>query len=128
MAHPRKKQTRESLQHLRRLRKISLALPDVHEVDAWGEPTFRWKNKMFAMFATPGTHHGEGRTAVWIKAQAEYRNVLVSKHPKRYFDPPYMAASGWVGAYLDEHTDWAEIEDLLAEGHRLLGVKKPKKK
>lgn len=31
---------------LTRLRKICLALLEVHEVIAWGEPTFRVKNKL----------------------------------------------------------------------------------
>jgi predicted DNA-binding protein (MmcQ/YjbR family) len=128
MAYPVRKNTRESLVYQKRVRKLSMALPGVQEVQAWGEPTFRWKNRMFAMFASPGTRHGDGRTAVWIKTPAEYRDMLVSKFPKRYFNPPYMAADGWVGAYLDEHTDWQEIEDLIVDGHRLLGVKKPKSK
>ena len=49
------------------VRKLSLALPEAHEVEAWGAPTFRIRNKMFAMFAAPNNHHGGGRPAVWIK-------------------------------------------------------------
>ena len=45
---------------LTRLRKLCLALPDAHEVEAWGEPTFRVRNKLFAMFAAPNNHHGGG--------------------------------------------------------------------
>jgi hypothetical protein len=33
---------------LPRLRRLCLALPEAHEVTAWGEPTFRVRNKMFA--------------------------------------------------------------------------------
>jgi hypothetical protein len=33
-------------------------------VEAWGEPTFRVKNKLFAMFAAPNNHHGGGHPAV----------------------------------------------------------------
>ena len=50
------------------LRKICLALPEAHEVEAWGEPTFRVKNKLFAMYADGSNHHGNGRPGVWIKA------------------------------------------------------------
>ena len=53
---------------LPRLRKICLTLPGAHEVEAWGEPTFRVKNKLFAMYAADGNHHGSGRSSVWIKA------------------------------------------------------------
>jgi hypothetical protein len=51
-----------------RLRKICLALPEVHEVRSHGEPTFRVKNKMFATYANADNHHGRGRHGVWIKA------------------------------------------------------------
>ena len=51
-----------------RLRKLCLSLPEAHEVLAWGEPTFRVKNKMFAMYAHRANHHGNGRHAVWCKA------------------------------------------------------------
>ena len=37
---------------LTRVRKLCLALPEAHEVEAWGEPTFRVKNKLFAMYAS----------------------------------------------------------------------------
>ena len=47
-----------------RLRSICLALPETAEVEAWGEPTFRVKGKIFAMHATSGTHHSPERPAV----------------------------------------------------------------
>ncbi len=53
---------------LLRLRKLCLALPDAHEVEAWGQPTFRMKNKLFAMFASAESHNGGGRHSVWCKA------------------------------------------------------------
>ena len=43
---------------LARLRTLALKLPEAHEVEAWGEPTFRVKNKLFAMYAAPNNHHG----------------------------------------------------------------------
>ena len=53
---------------LAKLRTLALKLPEAHEVEAWGEPTFRVKNKLFAMYAAPNNHHGAGRAAVWVKA------------------------------------------------------------
>ena len=46
------------------------ALPEAHEVEAWGEPTFRVRNKIFAMYAHANNHHGGGRHAVWLKAES----------------------------------------------------------
>jgi hypothetical protein len=56
------------LSPLSRLRKLCLAPPEAHEVEAWGEPTFRVKNKIFAMYAQANNHHGGGRNAMWCKA------------------------------------------------------------
>jgi predicted DNA-binding protein (MmcQ/YjbR family) len=50
---------------LSRLRKLCLALPEAHEVEAWGEPTFRVKNKIFAMYAHANNHDGGGRQNFW---------------------------------------------------------------
>jgi predicted DNA-binding protein (MmcQ/YjbR family) len=103
-----------------------MALPNVQEVEAWSEPTFRIKSRMFAMYANANNHHGEGRHSVWIKALAEERDVLVAKAGKQYFVPAYMGQSGWIGAYLDEVADWVEIEALMAEGYRLAATKRLK--
>jgi hypothetical protein len=43
---------------LERARRICLALPESTEQEAWGEPTFRVKKKIFAMFAN---NHHQGR-------------------------------------------------------------------
>ena len=106
-----------------RLRKICLALPDAHEVEAWGEPTFRVNNKLFAMFARGGTHHAEV-DSVWIKATAINQGFIIASKPKRYFSPPYVGPSGWVGAKLEGRVNWTEIADLLRDAYELTLVKK----
>ncbi|MGH7679972.1 MAG: MmcQ/YjbR family DNA-binding protein [Gemmatimonadaceae bacterium] len=106
-----------------RLRKVCLALPDAHEVEAWGEPTFRVNNKLFAMFARGGTHHAEV-DSVWIKATAINQGFIIASNPKRYFSPPYVGPSGWVGAKLEGRVSWTEIADLLRDGYDLALVKK----
>jgi len=109
---------------LARLRKLCLALPDAHEVEAWGEPTFRVKGKLFAMHASSDTHHGDGREGVWIKSAHVTQDMLVRADPKRYFVPPYVGKSGWVGAYLDRGTDWEIVADLLRDAYHLTAPKK----
>ena len=47
---------------LARLRTICLALPEAHEVESHGEPTFRVRNKMFATFANAAVTMGKGGT------------------------------------------------------------------
>ncbi len=113
-----------SVDVLDRVRALCLALPDAHEVEAWGEPTFRVRNKLFAMYASPGNHHGRGRPAVWIKAKAENQRLLMELDPARYFSPPYVGPSGWVGMWLDKRPRWREVEELLRDGYRQVAPKR----
>ena len=104
---------------LTRLRKLALALPEAHEVEAWGEPTFRVKNKLFAMHASSGNHHGGGRPAVWIKASPANQSLMIAAAPDRFFKPPYVGTSGWVGVWIDGAVDWAEVGELLRDAWRM---------
>ena len=92
---------------LTRLRKICLTLPEAHEKEAWGEPTFRVRDKIFAMHASASNHHGRGRPGVWCKAAPSNQEFMVRHAPTRFFVPPYAArAAGsacistvtWTGA------------------------------
>ena len=109
---------------LARLRKVCLALPEAHEVEAWGEPTFRVKNKIFAMYASANTHHGGGRHAVWCKAAPVNQRLMVDAEPDRFFVPPYVGPSGWIGVWLDRNIDWTELADLLRDSYRMIAPKK----
>ena len=112
---------------LTRLRKLCLALPEAHEAEAWEAPTFRVRNKMFAMFVAAGTHHVEGRPSVWIKAAADNQRLMVRDAPDRFFVPPYMGPSGWIGVFLDGRdapVDWKELAQLLEDGYRMIAPKR----
>jgi len=109
---------------LDRLRRLCLALPEAHEVEAWGAPTFRVRNKLFAMYAEAGNHHGAGREAVWCKAGPGNQALMVKAAPDRFFVPPYVGPSGWVGVYLDKGTDWRELAELLVDAHGLTAPKR----
>jgi hypothetical protein len=109
---------------LARLRKACLALPEAHEVTAWGEPTFRVRNKMFAMYAAPNNHHGAGRPAVWCKAAPGNQALMVRAEPGRYFVPPYVGPSGWVGVWLDRRPRWSEVEELMRDSYRLVAPRR----
>jgi hypothetical protein len=109
---------------LTRLRKLCLAHPEAHEVEAWGEPTFRVRNKLFAMYADASNHHGGGRPAVWCKAARANQELMVRAAPDRFFVPPYVGPSGWVGVWLDGSVDWAEVAELLSDAYRLTAPKR----
>lgn len=93
-------------------------------MEAWGAPTFRVKNKLFAMYAAPDTHVGSGRPGVWLKATAENQQIMLQFAPKRFFFPPYMGKSGWIGIYLDKVCDWAELKELVQDAWRMTAPKK----
>lgn len=104
-------------QQLARLRTLCLALPEAHEAMAWGAPTFRVRNKLFAMYAAAGNHHGDGREAVWVKATPENQALMVQADPARYFVPAYMGPKGWVGVWLDDRPDWDDLAGLLRDAY-----------
>jgi len=109
---------------LTRVRKLSLALPEAQEVEAWGEPTFRVRNKLFAMYASADNHHGKGRPALWVKAAASNQQLMLRSEPDRFFSPPYVGPSGWIGVWLDGDVDWKELAELVRDGYLLIAPKR----
>ena len=110
---PAKKKTPRT--PLDRLRVVCLALPESHEVEAWGTPTFRVKNKLFAMYAQPETHTGNGRHGVWLNCAAVNQRTLIASDPTRYFSPPYVGPKGWIGVWIDKRPRWRDVEELVAD-------------
>jgi len=123
-AATKKSESKRAPNALGRLRQICLALPEAHEVEAWGEPTFRVRNKLFAMHSSAGTHHGRGRPGVWIASTHVSQDMILRARPDRYFSPPYVGPSGWIGAWLDKNPLWGEITELLRDAYRLKAPKK----
>jgi predicted DNA-binding protein (MmcQ/YjbR family) len=113
---PRASQTKDD--PIARLREICLALPEVAEKPFGGHtsPTFRVRDKIFAM--CEGEENG-GRNAVWCKAPPGAQQVIVSSDAKRYFVPPYVGKSGWVGVRLHRGVDWDVVAELIVESYRM---------
>jgi predicted DNA-binding protein (MmcQ/YjbR family) len=115
--HPLIRHGPEAAEPLRKLRAICLALPEATEKIAWGEPTFRVADKLFAMFTN--NHHGDGRVAVWSKNTLTVQEILVGAAPEKFFKPPYVGPKGWIGINLTGKVDWEEVADLIADAYRL---------
>jgi len=49
---------------------------------------------------------------------------MLRASPERFFVPPYVGPSGWVGIWLDGRTDWSELADLLRDAYRLVAPKR----
>jgi predicted DNA-binding protein (MmcQ/YjbR family) len=102
-----------------RLRKICLALPETQEKEAWGDPTFRVRDKIFAM-----EKRGDGRVSVWCKAPPGSQEVLVGADPDRFFIPPYVGPKGWIGMRLDRSPDWSEVAEVVRRSYVLIAPKR----
>jgi predicted DNA-binding protein (MmcQ/YjbR family) len=102
-----------------RLRAICLALPEAFEKQAWGDPTFRVREKIFAM-----EKRGDGRVSLWCKAPEGSQSVLVGADPDRFFVPPYVGHKGWIGMRLDDGPDWDEVAFLIKRSYRLIAPKR----
>jgi hypothetical protein len=107
-----------------RLRALCLALPDAHEVEAWGEPTFRVRNKIFATYASSDTHHGAGRPCAWVKSTHLIQDMLIHEDGGRYFAPPYVGPKGWVGIRLDRRPNWKTVNELIRDAFLLTAPKR----
>lgn len=99
-----------------RLRAICLSLPEAEERETWGSPTFRVRDKIFAM----ARDRDDGRPAVWCKAPSGAQAILVGADPARFFAPPYVGPKGWVGVILDDGPDWDEVATLVRRSFRLV--------
>jgi predicted DNA-binding protein (MmcQ/YjbR family) len=101
----------DPVQHLRR---ICLALPEAGEKEAWGDPTFRVRDRIFAMVKS-----GDGRPSLWCKAPPGAQEILIGADPARFFRPPYVGHKGWIGMRLDEDPDWNEVALLVRRSYRM---------
>ena len=98
-----------------RLRAICLALPEACERETWGDPTWRVRDRIFAM-----VKRGDGRLSLWCKAPPGSQEILVGADPDRFFVPPYVGPKGWIGIRLDDGPDWDEVAGLIRRSHRLI--------
>ncbi len=101
------------------LRAICLALPEATERETFGGPTFRVRDKIFAM--ETGRH---GVPAFWCKAPPGSQAVLVGADPVRFFVPPYVGSKGWIGMRLDEAPDWDEVAAIVRRSYQLIAPRK----
>jgi predicted DNA-binding protein (MmcQ/YjbR family) len=109
---------------LLRLRALCLALPEAVEKLSHGEPAFFVNGKMFAMHASAANHHGAGRASVWIKSTTANQDLMLRDDPARYFKPPYVGVSGWIGLWLDRRPAWSIVGARLQEGYTLVAPKR----
>lgn len=107
--------------HLERVRRFCLALPEVTEKISHGAPTFFVKKKVFVMFAD--NHHNDGRIAIWSAASTEVQQALIEAEPDKFFKPPYVGVRGWIGIKLDQVDD-AELASHIRQAWLMIAPTK----
>jgi predicted DNA-binding protein (MmcQ/YjbR family) len=106
-----------------RLRRICMALPGANERLSHGEPTwFAGRGKVFAML--DDHHHGAAHLSVWLPQPLGLQEALIAGDPSRFFRPPYVGPSGWVGVVLDTRPSWRQVADLVEQGFRQVAARK----
>lgn len=123
MAHPDRQPTR----YLEQVRAICLGFPEATEKKAWGHPTFRVRDKIFASVgyyeSGPGIGAGIGVEVMTMKAAEGEQEVLLAQgHP--FFYPKYVGPKGWIGVVLDDGADFEEIAELVEDSYRLIAPRK----
>ncbi|HZR84360.1 MAG TPA: MmcQ/YjbR family DNA-binding protein [Candidatus Binatia bacterium] len=122
-SHPVRARTPARERLVERLRKICLALPEANEKLSHGEPTwFAGKGKVFAML--DDHHHGAEHLAVWLPQPLGAQEALIDADPERFFRPPYVGPSGWVGMVLDTKPDWKEVAALVRTAYVFVATRK----
>jgi hypothetical protein len=75
-------------QHLSRVRRICLSMPEATEKLSHGEPTFFARKKVFAMFSEQPSQRRAHRCL--IPAAPGQQAALIATSPATYYRPPYV--------------------------------------
>jgi hypothetical protein len=122
-SHPIRRLAAADQRLVERVRRICMKLPEANERISHGEPTFfAGKGKVYAMI--DGHHHDSPHLSVWLPQPLGAQEALIDADPERFFRPPYVGVSGWVGVVLDTKPDWGVVEGLVREAYRHVAAKK----
>lgn len=102
---------------IQRFRAICLELPEATEIETWGHPTFRVKDKIFASAGAEG-----GQWSFGMKTTHEMQAGLVESDP-RFTVAAYVGKHGWVSMRVDEDIDWNQVRALVVESYRMIAPK-----
>jgi len=62
-------------------------------------------------------HHGAAHLAVWLPQPLGVQETLIEADPGRFFRPPYVGPSGWIGVVLDGRPDWGLVATLVRDAY-----------
>lgn len=109
--------------HVERVRRAAMALPQATEQAEWGEPTWRVNRKVFAMHAGAASRHTAGHQSLWCVAPLGVQEIMIRSEPEKFFRPPHVGSKGWFGVRLDAVDD-DELRQLLVQSYCEVAPKK----
>ena len=86
-------------------------MPEATEKEAWGHPTFRVRDKMFASAST-------GLSGGTVKSTLDEQRALTQSEPATFSVPKYVGKHGWIAVQLDR-VDPDELRELVVEAWRM---------
>jgi hypothetical protein len=100
--------SQEEVTMLDKVRKVSLALPEVAEhIDGFGHTTFQINGKSFVRL--------NENMSLSFKSDQETQELLIQK--EQYFKTPYIGRHGWVSIKNPREEDWHELTGLIQEAY-----------
>jgi predicted DNA-binding protein (MmcQ/YjbR family) len=105
---------------LQRVRKICLAFPETSEKIAWGHPTFRVRDKIFA---TIGVNADDKVVTMTTKPPPGEQEALLAEGAPFFF-PKYVGVRGWIGFVVNSKTDWKLVAELVEDSYREIAPKR----
>lgn len=106
---------------LKKLREVSLALPNAKETVTFGHPTFQIEKKTFAVL-----EEYKGELGICVKVGELLQDLFLKD--ARFFRTPYVGKYGWVTLRVyAAPLNWHEIRELV-KGSYLMVAPTPKRR
>ena len=97
-------------------RELALSLPEAIEKETWGIPTFRVRDKMFAIAASDLSRAS-------VKSTLDEQRALTHMDPATFSVAKFVGKHGWIGIALDR-VDPGELRELVIEAWRMTAPKR----
>lgn len=86
------------------------------EVESWGHPTFRVRDKIFCSMASDGS-------TVGVKASKEEQAALIASDPETFSPSDYVGRHGWT-TIVAARVEPDELHELIIEAWRHIAPKR----
>jgi hypothetical protein len=103
-----------------RLRKICVALPEVHEGPAWNGRSWLIRKNHFCQVFTIADGEAHKGVMIFRSESPELDALIHAGHP--FFKPRWGTRA--IGMVIDDSTDWDEVAELIIDSYCIQAPKK----